>query len=93
MNRFTSMLKKQYSSCIPSDIAGEFRRRNKPYIKYTNVLQFNTRTIFLFICLLVNVPWLYFVFDIVVMNGVLIYLIRKEEALANRFLSKIIVVA
>ena len=93
MSRFTSMLKKQYSSCIPSDIAGEFRRRNKPYIKYTNILQFNTRTIFLFICLFANVPWLYFVFDIVVMNAVLIYLIRKEEALAGSFLSKIIEVA
>ena len=93
MNRFTSMLKKQYSSCIPSDIAGEFRHRNKPYIKYTNILQFNTRTIFLFICLLINVPWLYFVFDIVVMNAVLIYLIRKEETLANSFISKLVTVA
>ena len=89
MSRLTSELKKRYATCVPPAVAGEFRRQNKPYLKYTNILQFNTRTLFLFACLIINLPWLYFVFDLVVMNGVLVYLIRKEEALANSFMSQI----
>ena len=89
MSRLTSELRKRYASCVPPAVAGEFRRQNKPYLKYTNILQFNTRTLFLFACLIINLPWLYFVFDLVVMNGVLVYLIRKEEALANSFMSQI----
>ena len=89
MSRLTSELKKRYVSSVPPAIAGEFRRRNKPYLKYTNILQFNTRTLFLFACLIVGLPWLYFVFDLVVMNAVLVYLIRKEEGLANSLMSQI----
>ena len=51
----------------------------------TNILQFNTRVIFLFFCLALDCVWLYFVFDLVVMNSVLVVLIVRQERFASKF--------
>ena len=40
-------------------------------MKYTNILTFNTRAIALYISLLIGEPWLYFVFEIIVMTSYL----------------------
>ncbi|MBQ9253739.1 MAG: CDP-alcohol phosphatidyltransferase family protein [Bacteroidales bacterium] len=70
-----------YPNKIPTDLSSEIREKNKKYMPLTNILQFNTRVIFLFFTIFINQVWLYFIFDIVVMNSILIYLILKEEKL------------
>jgi len=78
---FFKTLTTMYSNSIPNDLSNEIREKNKKYMPLTNILQFNTRVLFCFFCLFINQVWLYFVFDLVVMNSVLIYLILKEEKL------------
>ena len=43
-------------------------------MKYTNILTFNTRAIALYISLLIGEPWLYFVFEVVVMTSLFVYI-------------------
>ncbi len=90
MQRFLTALKEKYNTIIPVDLTQELRSKNKPFMKYANILQFNTRVLFLFFCLFIDLPWLYFIFDIVVMNGILIYLIRKEEKFASYFQQQVV---
>lgn len=89
LQKFLHVLKSKYPNNISSTLSNELRQENKKYMKYTNILQFNTRVLFLFFCLFINLPWLYFVFDLIVMNSILIYLIYKEEKLAKHFTKKL----
>lgn len=69
----------------PADFREEFRRASKPMMKYTNILSFNTRVIALFISLLIGLPWIYFAFELTVMNILLIYMLYNYEAICKRF--------
>jgi len=61
-----------------------FRRLSLPLMKYTNILSFNTRTFALFAALLIfRIPWLYFAFELTVLNGVLIYMIWRHERMCR----------
>ena len=58
-------------------------------MKYTNILSFNTRIIACFIAVICNVPWLYFVFEIVVLNLLLIYMVCRHESICKKALKKL----
>lgn len=56
-----------------------FRAQSKPLMKYTNWLSFNLRTIALFAAILSQMPWLYFAFEIVVLNAMMVYMMHRHE--------------
>ncbi|MGP1515641.1 MAG: CDP-alcohol phosphatidyltransferase family protein [Bacteroidales bacterium] len=82
---FWTTLITMYGDNIPRDLCSEIREKSKKYMPLTNILQFNTRILFLFLSLLIKCVWLYFVFDLIVMNVILVYLIAKEEKLFNNY--------
>lgn len=88
--QFFHAVKEKYGDDIPQSLKDEFRLHSKPLMKYTNILSFNTRIIVLFISLLINKPWIYFVFELTVLNGLLIYMVFKHESHCKKMLSKLI---
>lgn len=70
---------------VPKSLAEEYRQMSRPLLKYTNILTFNTRIAVLFLVLLVNEVWIYYIFDITVMNILLIYMIVKYEKVCKHF--------
>ena len=62
----------------------EFRRQSLPLMKYTNILSFNWRCIALFVALFACMPWLYFAFELVVLNILLVYMIVRHERICKR---------
>lgn len=62
----------------------DFRRASLPLMKYTNILSFNTRCFALFAALLVRMPWLYFAFELTVLNIILIYMVARHEVICRR---------
>lgn len=68
----------------PQSFRDEFRRRSLPLMPLTNILTFNTRAIVLYICCLIDLPWLYFVFEIVVMSALCEYMRRRHEHLCQQ---------
>nr|WP_301393696.1 CDP-alcohol phosphatidyltransferase family protein [uncultured Duncaniella sp.] len=56
---------------IPLKFREEFRRLSLPLMKYTNILTFNWRTIGLFITLFIGQPWLYFIYELTILNIIL----------------------
>ncbi|MBP5498521.1 MAG: CDP-alcohol phosphatidyltransferase family protein [Muribaculaceae bacterium] len=79
MQRLRGKLKEEYGDDIPQEFRDKFRAKSKPLMKYTNMLSFNTRTIAMFLAVIVKMPWLYFVFEIVVLNAMLVYMICSHE--------------
>ena len=67
------------------DFREAFRIKSLPMMKYTNILSFNTRSLALIISLFAGVPWVYFLFELTVMNVLLIYMLSKYEAICKMF--------
>lgn len=78
-------LKQKYGETYPESFRMAFRQKSLPLMKYTNILSFNTRAIVLFISVLVGLPWIYFVFELTVLNILLIYMVRKHEKICDVF--------
>lgn len=70
---------------IPQSFRDAFRRKSLPLMKYTNILSFNWRTIALFVSLLLMMPWLYFAFELVVLNILMVYMITRHEKICRQF--------
>ena len=90
MGRFRSLLLERYGDSIPERMRDEFRKKSLPLMKYTNMLSFNVRTWALFAALLIfRMPWLYFAFELVVLNAMLIYMMVRHERICRSFVDKL----
>lgn len=90
MQRLRKVLYDKYHSHIPEEFRARFRAGSLPLMKYTNILSFNVRSWALFISVLMfRMPWLYFAFEITVMNGLLIYMVASHERLCRRLRKEI----
>ena len=78
--RFYTFVQQKYGNAVPQELRDEFRRLSLPLMKYANILTFNTRAIALYVSLLIGEPWLYFVFEIVVMTALFLYMRHRHEA-------------
>lgn len=78
--RFYTFVQQKYGNAVPQELCDEFRRLSLPLMKYANILTFNTRAIALYVSLLIGEPWLYFVFEIVVMTALFLYMRHRHEA-------------
>ncbi len=90
MQQLRSVLKCEYGDDIPKSFRERFRAASRPLMKYTNILSFNTRTFALFAAILVfRMPWLYFAFELTVLNGILIYMMCRHEKICRRFVKEL----
>lgn len=74
---------------IPQSFRDEFRRLSLPLMKYTNILSFNWRSIALFASILARMPWLYFAFELIVLNSILIYMVCRHERICRRLTAEL----
>ncbi len=79
--KFYAMVQEKYGDDIPQELRDEFRKMSLPLMKYTNILTFNTRAITLYITLLIGEPWIYFLFEIIVMTLIYLYMIYRHESM------------
>lgn len=84
MRKMRKTINALYPNEIPEDISQYYVTHSRPLLKYTNMLTFNTRIAVLFISILVDIPWIYFVFELTVLNVMLIYMIVKYEKISRK---------
>lgn len=90
MQKLRAALRERYGNAVPLSFREAFRAKSKPLMKYTNILSFNTRTFALFAAILIfRMPWLYFAFELTVLNGVLIYMMWRHERMCRSFLGNL----
>ena len=80
-----NIIREKYNGQAPEWFRKAFRTKSLPLMKYTNMLSFNTRVIALFVSLFIDMPWLYFVFELTVLNSMLLYMIKKHEHICEDF--------
>lgn len=85
MQRLRRELRQRYGDDIPQTFRDAFRQKSLPMMKYTNMLSFNTRTIAMFVSVIIQAPWLYFAFELVVLNLMLVYMICTHENFCKKF--------
>ena len=68
----------------PQQFRDDFRHASLPMMKYTNMLSFNTRIIAMVLAVIFKVPWLYFVFELVALNIMMVYMIACHERFCRR---------
>ena len=90
MQTLRRTIRSTFGENIPQQFRDDFRALSRPLMKYTNWLSFNLRTIALFCSLFAQMPWLYFAFEIVVLNAMLVYMIVRHERICKRLNKDII---
>ncbi len=89
LQQLLTLIKGKYVDQLPQGLVTEFRAKNRPLMKYTNIVQFNTRVIFLFLWLFIDQVWLYFFFDMFILNPILIYMVNRQEKVSGYFVDKL----
>lgn len=74
---------------VPQSFRDAFRIKSLPLMKYTNILSFNWRTIALFTSLFLQMPWLYFAFELTVLNILLTYMVIRHEKICKTFTNQL----
>lgn len=86
MQRLRAELSERFGQgVIPASFRDAFRKASLPLMKYTNMLSFNTRCFALFASLFLRMPWLYFAFELTVLNVMLLYMMLRHESICRRF--------
>ena len=70
----------------PESFRARFRHCSLPLMPLTNILTFNTRAIVLYLCCLIDLPWFYFVFEIVFMSALCGYMRHRHERMCKNLL-------
>jgi phosphatidylglycerophosphate synthase len=90
MQRLRSELRRRFpNGDISKEFRADFRELSLPLMKFTNILSFNWRVIVLFIALFASMPWIYFVFELTVLNGLLVYMIVRHESICRKMTQKL----
>lgn len=74
---------------IPDFIRNAYKMNFKPMIKYYNLMTINSRTIMIFISLLVNKPLYYLLFEIIFLNIILLYVLITHKIKFTYMLNKL----
>ncbi len=90
MQRLRNELAKRFpNGSIPQSFRDAFRMKSLPLMGPTNILSFNWRTIALFTALFLQMPWLYFAFELTVLNILLIAMVLRHEHICNTFVKQL----
>ena len=67
----------------------EFLASSRKLMPYTNLLTFNLRAIVVYVSCLLNIPWAYPLFEIVVLTMMYVYMHKSHEELSDRISRKL----
>jgi hypothetical protein len=81
-------LHSKYGDDIPEDIRIAFRKKSRELMHYIDLLTFNGRTTIMFIVVLIGEVWIYFLYEIIVLNIVLLIAMHKHEKMCKSFVNK-----
>ena len=90
LQQLLACLHVKYGDDIPQDIRHDFRQKSNRLMKQCiDFMTFNGRTIMLFLVILSGYVWIYFIYEIIVLNCILFITIRKHEKMCQRLYYRI----
>ena len=88
LQRMLRSLRERYGDDIPEDIRLDFRKRSRALMRYIDLLTFNGLTIVMFENVLTGQVWAYFLYEILVLNIVLVFVSRRHERMCSAFVDR-----
>ena len=88
LQQLLAQLHSRYGDDIPEDIRLDFRKQSRKLMKLIDMLTFNGRTLVMFAIVLTGEVWAYYLYEIVVLNFVLILANKKHERMCATFLNR-----
>ena len=83
LKRYINNLNAKYPNGYPEDTITSFRERSLKLMPSLDALTFNARSVVMLVTLLLNIPWLYFAIEILVMNPLLYITIFRHEQMCK----------
>ena len=87
--RLRRLIDATYGVNIPKWVSEEYRRENKPLMKYYAILTTNTRMIIMAVCILLDKVPLFFAVEIILINLIMIFVTAYQEKLSAGMVSMI----
>ncbi len=87
--RLVHKLQRKYRGNLPQKFRDEFRKRSLPLMKWTNILTFNVRAIVLYISCLIDMPYIYALFEIFVMSAIYFYMRNTHEKMCIQLMKDV----
>lgn len=83
--KFIAEINSRYNGAekMPVDSKERFLKESRTLMPYTNILTFNTRAICIYVTALLNMPYLFMLFEVTVMQAMYVYMHRKHERLCR----------
>ncbi|MDP4175447.1 MAG: CDP-alcohol phosphatidyltransferase family protein [Bacteroidota bacterium] len=78
-----------FNGILPENLRELYKANSRELVKFYNILTTNTRMIFLFFALLINIPWLYLAFELTILNALLLHVVTCQELTCNMIIEKI----
>ena len=89
LQQMLNNLRSQYGDDIPDDIRMDFRCKSKRFMKVLlDYMTFNGRVFILFLAVLSNHAGIYFLYEIIILNIILLLSIYKHEKICTTFIEK-----
>lgn len=85
LQKMMKRLDGKYGKDVPDDIRNDFRKKSLKIMPLLNINTFNGRSVILFISVLFNIIWLYFIWEIVVLNITRRILRKRHENYCKTF--------
>jgi len=79
-------LHEQYGEDFPEDLRLRFRAKSKKRMPLIDLFSFNGRSPVLFLCVLCNCLWVDFIYEILVLNVLLVIAILRHEKMCKEFI-------
>nr|MBP7509939.1 hypothetical protein [Prolixibacteraceae bacterium] len=70
---------------IPEEKISKFREKSLKLMPLLDSFTFNSRSLIILLTLLINVEWIYFAVEILILNPLLVLAIRKHEKMCSEF--------
>ena len=68
---------------VSKELSEAFTSRSRKYVQLTNVLTFNLRAYVLYLLVLLKLHPFFFPFNIIVLGGIMVFMVRKYEKIAK----------
>ena len=88
-HKMMALLDQKYGGNIPEELRRNFCKESKPLMPLTNIITFDTRVIVLFVCIGFGVPWVYFLFESIILEAVRFYMINRHERLCQKVIDEV----
>jgi hypothetical protein len=86
LQKMLAKLSRTYAEDIPESVRKDFRAKSSALMPYIDLLTFNGRTIVMFAIVLTGHVWAYFLYEIIILNMVLLFVMNRHEKICAQFL-------